>query len=361
MKRLEEYLEKTNTKFISIDLSDKRRIIVESKYGQHSIFKSSLARCNTPTIETAVDKTLFFKNRATEIHGDLYDYSKSKYTICSNNLIITCRIHGDFIQTPTTHLKGSGCPVCNPFYNPISQDDFVRRLKLISPELTVLSNINGNRGYVNVSDKLGIVYNMNVGSLLKGTMPTIRIAVDRNLAFEIKSRSVHGDKYIYSKSNYVTGNTKVIINCPKHGDFTQRPMPHLMGAGCPRCGDISTRQYNSENPSGWNISSWSNSASLSKNFTGFKVYIIRCHLGAEEFIKIGRTYVDISRRYMNKERMPYNYEVIKVITGSAAHMFKLESKLKRICKDFKHLVGIEFCGMHECFDIKSLELIKNYL
>lgn len=49
-----------------------------------------------------------------------------------------------------------------------------------------------------------------------------------------KANSVHGE-YDYSKSEYVNNNTKIIITCKEHGDFTQRPSKHLSGQGCPKC------------------------------------------------------------------------------------------------------------------------------
>ena len=32
-----------------------------------------------------------------------------------------------------------------------------------------------------------------------------------------KARKIHGDKYDYSKVNYVNNRVKIIIICPKHG------------------------------------------------------------------------------------------------------------------------------------------------
>ena len=50
-----------------------------------------------------------------------------------------------------------------------------------------------------------------------------------------KAREVHGDKYDYSKVNYVKNSTKVCIICPEHGEFWQIPSNHLKGFGCPKC------------------------------------------------------------------------------------------------------------------------------
>lgn len=50
-----------------------------------------------------------------------------------------------------------------------------------------------------------------------------------------KARKVHGNKYDYSKAVYNTSKEKIIIICPKHGEFLQRPNDHLNGNGCPYC------------------------------------------------------------------------------------------------------------------------------
>lgn len=50
-----------------------------------------------------------------------------------------------------------------------------------------------------------------------------------------KARLLHGDKYNYSKVNYVNSDVKVCILCPEHGEFWQVPRTHLSGSGCPIC------------------------------------------------------------------------------------------------------------------------------
>ena len=57
--------------------------------------------------------------------------------------------------------------------------------------------------------------------------------------FISKAIAVHGEKYDYSKVEYVNTLTKVTIICPIHGVFEQRPKVHLGGCGCPYCGSSS--------------------------------------------------------------------------------------------------------------------------
>jgi hypothetical protein len=54
--------------------------------------------------------------------------------------------------------------------------------------------------------------------------------------FITKAKSVHGDRYDYSKSVYINAQTKVTIVCPTHGDFDQTPSNHVYGGyGCKKC------------------------------------------------------------------------------------------------------------------------------
>lgn len=50
-----------------------------------------------------------------------------------------------------------------------------------------------------------------------------------------KACEVHGNKYDYSKVEYTNNKTKVCIVCPEHGEFWQRPNDHLSGYACPKC------------------------------------------------------------------------------------------------------------------------------
>lgn len=62
--------------------------------------------------------------------------------------------------------------------------------------------------------------------------------------FITKAKEIHGNKYDYSKVEYVNATTKVCIICPEHGEFWQAPSKHLGGQGCPKCvGKNMTSEY----------------------------------------------------------------------------------------------------------------------
>jgi hypothetical protein len=46
------------------------------------------------------------------MHNNYYNYSKVNYINSFTKVLITCPIHGDFEQTPSSHLSGRGCPKC---------------------------------------------------------------------------------------------------------------------------------------------------------------------------------------------------------------------------------------------------------
>lgn len=50
-----------------------------------------------------------------------------------------------------------------------------------------------------------------------------------------KFQEVHGNKYDYSKVQYINSVTKVELLCKEHGSFFQSPQNHLKGHGCPIC------------------------------------------------------------------------------------------------------------------------------
>jgi len=51
--------------------------------------------------------------RAKNIHSNKYDYSLVNYKNNETKIKIICKEHGEFEQTPNSHLNRSGCPICN--------------------------------------------------------------------------------------------------------------------------------------------------------------------------------------------------------------------------------------------------------
>ena len=58
-----------------------------------------------------------FVNEAKSIHRHLYTYDKVNYSNAHNKVKITCKKHGDFLQSPFKHLQGQGCRFCTKAFH----------------------------------------------------------------------------------------------------------------------------------------------------------------------------------------------------------------------------------------------------
>jgi len=123
---------------------------------------------------------------------------------------------------------------------------------------------------------------------------------------------------------------------------------HLNGNGCQHCnwGFRYTR------------TKWVEYCNNKKNADPI-VYIIRCFNNNEEFIKIGITSRSVRKRFYNKKSMPYEYEVIKEIKGSAGFVFNKENELHSLYSEYKYKPSIYFGGETECFNISILKILQN--
>jgi hypothetical protein len=67
---------------------------------------------NSSKYSMPLDEFLF---KAKKIHGEkfLYDKVKEHYKNSHTKVLIGCKKHGYFLQTPNKHLNGQGCPFCN--------------------------------------------------------------------------------------------------------------------------------------------------------------------------------------------------------------------------------------------------------
>lgn len=170
-----------------------------------------------------------------------YDYSKVVYTGIFNKVIITCRVHGDYKQSPVDHLNGHGCAKCAGCYSPTT-DEFIQKAKVKHGNKYDYSKVN----YTTATKKIIIIckqhgdFAQTPNNHLNGhgcTKCSGRYSPTTN-EFIQKAKVKHGEKYEYSKVEYTGNKNKVIITCRIHGDFEQSSGDHLCGAGCPKCGRI---------------------------------------------------------------------------------------------------------------------------
>jgi hypothetical protein len=189
-----------------------------------------------------------FINEAINEHGDKYDYSKICYTGNNDNVIIICKEHGEFTQTPHSHLSGCGCNTCGKISSSIKQrsssEEFISKAIIIHGdkyEYLKVDYINNNTKIIIICKEHG-EFTQSPCDHLSGCGCNIcgrnnMIKKQRSSTEEFISKAIitHSNKYDYSKVNYITAREKVIIICKKHGDFPQTPDSHLRGVGCPDC------------------------------------------------------------------------------------------------------------------------------
>ncbi len=128
-------------------------------------------------------KTKDFINKCKNKHGNKYDYTKTKYINANTKVLIICPLHGEFLQRAFDHQYGANCNKCADVFRIEKKSSNTKK-------------------------------------------------------FNESAIKLHGDKYDYSKVDYINCDAKVIIVCNEHGDFAQAPTSHLMGRGCPKCGLI---------------------------------------------------------------------------------------------------------------------------
>lgn len=195
-----------------------------------------------------------FLKRDSQAHGDRYDYSEAKYTDAKTKVRILCPEHGPFEQRPSNHLLGVGCSLCankrRRDVQRLCQATFLKKAEKVHGRKYDYSEAV----YVDGSSKLkiicrahGLFWQSGATHLTGAGCPACggRPDVNTNI-FIARAKSVHGDRYDYSRSVYVNSNTKIEIICPEHGIFQQTPSNHYK-SGCILCGFKNAGQYHKKN------------------------------------------------------------------------------------------------------------------
>ena len=180
-----------------------------------------------------------FIKKARSKHGDKYDYTKVNYVDSKTKVCIICPKHGEFWQIPANHIQGAGCSKCSGCYEPTTEEWIVSARKLHGDKYDY-SKVE----YVGVHNKVCIIcpehgefwQTPNEHKKGCGCPKCVNRCVYTTEEWITSARKVHGDKYDYTKVNYVNSRTKICIICPEHGEFWQEAISHLRGCGCPKCG-----------------------------------------------------------------------------------------------------------------------------
>jgi hypothetical protein len=179
-----------------------------------------------------------FKEKANLKHDFKYDYSLVNYINNRTNVEIICPIHGPFPQTPDNHLRGKGCPDCGGSKQS-NTEKFIEKANPKHDFKYDYSLVNYIKSNIEVKIICSIhgIFPQTPSSHLRGAgCPDCGGCKQSNTEeFIKKANPKHDFKYDYSLVNYIGATTDVEIICPTHGSFPQTPDAHLRGQGCPDC------------------------------------------------------------------------------------------------------------------------------
>lgn len=208
-----------------------------SKCGRHS------------TTESRRKTTVQFIASARKVHGDLYDYSKTVYRQNKAKVEIICRSHGVFLQTPSNHLTGFGCPKCGRERTEqsihLTPKEFFARASVAhkhrykypdqtygGPDSTIRAICSKHGEFL--SGARNHLWNKrgcpDCGREASGAARTVPFD-----EFLKDATRVHKSRYSYDSSSYRGLSDYLRIECSKHGWFKQRGHKHIAGQGCEKC------------------------------------------------------------------------------------------------------------------------------
>ena len=223
--------------------SNKDKVEIYCEEGDHYFFQRVDGHLQGKKCPICYKKVKYdtkkFIELAKKVHGDKFDYSKVNYVDINTPVVIICDKKHKFLQNPASHLAGRGCSICTHHF-PLTTEEFIERAKEVHGDRYDYSQVN----YVNSSTMVTIICrehgpfnvlpfnhlrNVNCPKCAGGVVLTTEEFIER-------AKKIHGNKYDYSKVNYVNTNTPVTVTCLIHGDYIIKPNTHLHSCGgCPAC------------------------------------------------------------------------------------------------------------------------------
>lgn len=260
-----------------------------------------------------------FISKAIQIHGNTYEYGLVVYTKSSEKVVIICKTHGEFQQTPDNHLKDKGCRKCGSERTRKSSSQFISEASevhgtlydykdtlytTVKEPVSIICKIHGQ------FTQLPEVHLSGCGCPKCGEIASNNKRRKTLEEFILSAEVIHGHLYDYSKFIYSGAHSKSVIICPVHGDFIQSPGKHLQGRGCPRC---SKTGFDPSKP-------------------GILYYL---SINEGQAYKIGITNRSITDRFNLKE-----LSSIKVLStwdfGVGAKAYTIEQKILSLYKDYRY-------------------------
>lgn len=165
-----------------------------------------------------------------------------EYKGANEKIVLRCNNCGhEWKAVPrSVAMSKCGCPKCG-----VAEDKRQKSLKLfmsrIDLKLWDIIEFKNSSDITLKCKKCGNIRHTNANNIYKYGCKICSSRAEgekRKLGVEEfikKAKEVHGNKYDYSKVNYINYNTPVTIICPIHGEFQQSPSKHISGHNCPKC------------------------------------------------------------------------------------------------------------------------------
>jgi hypothetical protein len=135
-----------------------------------------------------------FIKKASEKHNNKYTYNNTIYTNINNKIIITCSIHGDFIQIAHKHLQGNGCKECG-LISSITKNSYKKKEYIFPSGKTIKL-----QGYENFA-----IDTLLKNNILEEDIITLNDKEHPKIKYFIKNKS-----YIYFPDIFIKSQNKII-------------------------------------------------------------------------------------------------------------------------------------------------------
>ena len=176
------------------------------------------------------------------VHDDKFDYSDVEYKNNRSKIKIYCfGCNTVFEQTPDGHLQGQGCPTCNATKKTterfILEAQAIHGNKYNYSCVEYKNNATKVKIYC---FECCIYFEQTPSVHLRGSGCSACSCYTKKKTTEqfiLEARTIHGNKYDYKEVEYKCAHTKIKIHCLDcDTSFEQKPNNHLNGHGCLACG-----------------------------------------------------------------------------------------------------------------------------
>lgn len=251
--------------------------------------------CNTCGNAAIGDKarlsTQSFIEKATALHKGRYSYTDVVYEGAKIHVAITCKVHGTFLQSPSSHMTGAGCKYC---------------------------------GWL-----------LTTASMTSEYEDTL-----------IRCKKVHNNEYSYGTVDYKNSRSKLEIICSKHGVSYQTAAQHLGGSRCYKCSYENRSQASFYNKT----ITERNRCEYLKEVSGLYVLSMK-GLGSDGVYKVGLSKDIIGRVKGLTQQIGSKPEILYYCTNNLYDTILKEQSLHRMLAPNLFNTPVKFSGYTECFSL----------